>query len=65
MPLIAASIVLVAALNLRRRTISWGPRVATVLGFNLGIEFGQALFVAAALAAPLIGTAWLLERVGV
>jgi len=127
-PLIAASIVLVAGLNLWQRTVRTGPRVAivlacgllhglgfasamagmglsghyrlaSVLGFNLGIELGQALFVAAllaalaatrglrarwprprptamhfaadlsgaqlaSLAALLMGTVWLLERVG-
>ena len=78
-PLIAASIVLLAALNLWRRDIAPGKRFALVfgcgllhglgfasaigemglhgeyqwvslLGFNLGIELGQAIFLAAVLA---------------
>ena len=78
-PLIAASIVLMATLNLRRTqtsperrvavvfacgllhglgfasammamAVSPGRRVVTLLGFNLGIEAGQALFLVALLA---------------
>jgi len=78
-PLIAASIVLMAALNLWQREVRTGQRaalvlacgllhglgfasamadiglsgpnrLASVLGFNLGIELGQALFVAGVLA---------------
>ena len=77
-PLIAASIVLMAALNLWQRKVRTGQRaavvlacgllhglgfasamadmglsgdnrLASVLGFNLGIELGQALFVASVL----------------
>lgn len=85
-PLIAASIVLMAALNLRRQAVSTGPRAAvvlacgllhglgfagaiadmglqgnnqwlSVLGFNLGIELGQALCVATVLGAMALPAA--------
>ena len=87
-PLIAASIVLMAVLNLRRRTVvvrervaivfgcgllhglgfassmadiglSAGYRVMSLVGFNVGIEVGQALFLSAVLASAVV-----LRRVG-